>query len=320
MRFTVEHSFVVPGTTPDLYESDGVATFSRAVEEAGYHGIAFTEHPAPSAKWLHAGGHLTFDPLAALAFCAAITQRLRLITDLLVLPYHNPVVLAKTVATVDRLSAGRLIVGAGGGYLRSEFAAAGVEFERRGALLDEALDVLCSIWTGDSFSFEGKDFTALSVVSVPSPVQLPHPPIWIGGSGRNARRRVARVGRGWMPVMMGEAMASTTRTKPLANVADLVSAIGELRDMMAEAGRDPNELEVQLHTPYGELDADYSVEECRDHLGELAGAGVTDFVVIPPASSLAESTDALARFARDVAGLQGPGSSSLASENPNLLT
>lgn len=306
MRFIVEYSLASSdssGIAQESYNGDDVLEFARGVEDAGFHGIAFTEHPAPSAKWLQAGGHLTFEPLAALAFCAAATQRLRLVTYVVVLPYHNPMVAAKAAATVDRLSGGRLILGVGAGYLRSEFSAVGVDFAKRGKLLDEALEVLRTVWTADSFSMEGDGFTARSAVSVPGPVQLPHPPIWIGGSGRNARRRVARVGQGWMPLMLGEQMASTTGTEALSKPADVASAIREIKDSMAEAGRNPAELGVQLHTPHGELDADYSVEERRDHLGELAEAGVTDFVVSPSGGPLAQRLDALRRFAQDVASL-----------------
>src|SRR5262249_34980784 len=129
MRFTVEHSLGSSGSVPEWHEGEGILQFARAVEDAGFHAIAVTRHPGPSAKWLQAGGHLTFEPLAALSFCAAATRGLRLVTYVLVLPYHNPLVMAKAVATVDRLSGGRLILGVGGGYLRSEFAASGVEFE-----------------------------------------------------------------------------------------------------------------------------------------------------------------------------------------------
>lgn len=304
MRFTIEHSWVSQGSDPELHEQDGVIEFAQAVEKAGFHTIAFTEHPAPSAKWLHAGGHVTFDPLAALAFCAAVTRRVQLMTYVLVLPYRNPLVTAKTVATVDRLSGGRLNLGVGGGYLRSEFAAVGSEFERRGALFDEALDVLSTVWTEDSFSHEGIGFTARSVVSVPGPVQRPHPPIWIGGNGQAARRRVARLAKGWMPLMLGERQASTSRTTALTTPAEVASEISELKNAMVDAGRDPDDVSIQIHTPQADLGDGFSVEQRRDHLGELAEAGVTDFVVTPPGSSLSLCLDALAGYARDVAGLE----------------
>jgi hypothetical protein len=112
VRFTVEHPVGQPGCAPELYQQEGLAAFVQAAEEAGFDAVAFTEHPAPSLKWLQAGGHESLDPLAALAFAAAVTTRIRLMTYLLVLPYRNPLITAKMIATVDLLSKGRLIVGA----------------------------------------------------------------------------------------------------------------------------------------------------------------------------------------------------------------
>ena len=170
-------------------------------------------------------------------------------------------------------------------------------------LVSEALEVLRTVWTEDSFSMEGEGFTARSAVSVPGPVQLPHPPIWIGGSGRTARRRVARLAQGWMPLMLGEHAAATTGTELLTKPADVASGIRELKDMMAEAGRNPEDLSVQIQTLHGQLDGPYSIEERRDHLGELAEAGVTDFVVSPAGDTLSQCLDTLAGYAQDVAGL-----------------
>jgi probable F420-dependent oxidoreductase len=306
MRFTVEHPLGRPGCAPELYGTEGMAQFAATVESAGLHTIAFTEHPAPSAKWLATGGHASVDPFSALSFCAAVTTRVRLLTYLLVLPYHNPLITAKSVATVDRLSNGRLTIGVGGGYLRSEFRAVGTDFENRGRRFNEALHVLQNLWDGAEFSYEGAEFTARSVVSTPRPVQRPHPPIWIGGSGRNARRRVAQVGHGWMPLLMGDDMAAITLTQPLSTPADLARAVEELREMVAAEGRAPETVAVQVADPQGHIDADFSVEQRRDHLGQLADAGATDYVLSPPAGSVAECSDALTAYGRDVAAIPRP--------------
>ena len=128
------------------------------------------------------------------------------------LPYHAPLALAKAVATTDRLSSGRLILGVGSGYLRAEFDALGVDFEQRSVRFDEALHTLRTVWTDDEFTYTGADFEACSVVSEPRPVQLPHPPLWIGGTSRAARQRVARAGEGWMPLLMSARLAQATRS------------------------------------------------------------------------------------------------------------
>lgn len=304
LRFTVEHPVGQHGCAPQLYQQEGLADFLRAAEETGFEAVAFTEHPAPSLKWLQAGGHESLDPLAALAFAAAVTRRIRLMTYLLVLPYRNPFLAAKTIATVDLLSQGRLIVGTGGGYLRSEFFALGVEFEERGALLDEAIDVLRGLWTGESFSTEGRHFTARDQVSTPAPVQRPHPPIWIGGNGRNARRRVARAGDGWMPLLMGEDRAATTRMPALSTPEELAAAVDELRRMLAEAGRDPASVRVQVQSRHSDhlVHRETSWEEHRDFLGRLQEAGATDVVIRVPGTSVAEAIDAVREYGRDGLG------------------
>jgi probable F420-dependent oxidoreductase len=301
VRFTVEHPVGQANCAPELYGPDGLAEFARAAENAGFDAIAFTEHPAPSKKWLNAGGHASLDPLSALAFCAAASSRIRLLTYLLVLPYRNPMILAKSIATVDLLSGGRLTVGAGGGYLRSEFAAMGVDFEDRGALMDEALDVLTSVWAGESFSFQGKHFTARDQVQVPGPVQRPHPPLWVGGNGRKARRRAAR-SQGWIPLLIGEDAAATTRTSALSTPDELAVAIAELREFAEQAGRDPDAIDVQVQSAHSDdLCGDSSsLDGHGAHLKALADAGVTWFVARVPAGGVEVATDALARYGREV--------------------
>src|SRR5262249_51457253 len=135
-------------------EPAALRTLTQAFEAAGFGALCFTDHPAPSSKWLAAGAHPTFDPFAALCFCAAASERIGLMTHLAVLPYRNPLLTAKSVATVDRLSGGRFTLVAGTGYLRSEFLALGRPFEARNDLFDEALEVLTHAFSPDGFSFE----------------------------------------------------------------------------------------------------------------------------------------------------------------------
>jgi probable F420-dependent oxidoreductase len=301
LRFTVEHPVGQSGCAPELYQQEGLAAFVRTAEEAGFDAVAFTEHPAPSLKWLQAGGHASLDPLTALAFAAAVTSRITLMTYLLVLPYRNPLLTAKMIATVDLLSQGRLVVGAGGGYLRSEFFALGVDFEERGALFDEAIDVLRTLWAGESLSFEGRHFTARGQVSTPAPAQRPHPPIWIGGNGRNARRRVARAADGWMPLLVSEEVAATTRMPALATVAQFAEAVEDLRGMLTEAGRDPGSVRIQVQGRQGDLlvHRASSWAEHHDFLGEIEAAGATDVVIRTPGADLAAAVDALREYGRD---------------------
>ena len=125
----MKHSVVFPLVShpynPELVTPEAVVRFARAAEAAGFAGIAFTDHPAPSDKWLKAGGHDALDPFTALAFIAGVTKEIRLIPHIVVLPYRNPFVVAKTTATLDILSGGRFVLSVASGYLRSEYRALG---------------------------------------------------------------------------------------------------------------------------------------------------------------------------------------------------
>jgi probable F420-dependent oxidoreductase len=301
MRFTVEHPLGQHGCAPDLYGADGVATVASTAERCGFDAIAFTEHPAPPRAWVDKGGHPSMDPLIALAFCAAVTRRIKLLTHLVVLPYHAPLALAKAVATTDRLSAGRLILGVGSGYLRAEFDALGVDFEKRSTRFDEALYTLRTVWHDDEFSYEGDDFEACSVVSEPHPTQLPHPHLWIGGTTRAARQRVARAGEGWMPLLMGARLAQATRSASIGTPEELAVAIRDLKELVHREGRDPETIQVQVYSSHSSIDgADFSAAEHLDYLGRLATAGANWFVVRPSAAGVTECCDSMAAYDDEV--------------------
>src|SRR5438552_2072138 len=143
------------GAEGNMLDAGPVAEIAAAVEAAGFDGIAFTEHPAPGVAWLEAGGHQTIDPFIALGAAAAATTRIRLLTYLCVIPYRNPLMLAKSAATLDLISGGRFVLGVGTGYLKSEFHALGVDFDERNACFYEALEVMPKHWSGEPFSYEG---------------------------------------------------------------------------------------------------------------------------------------------------------------------
>ncbi len=160
MKHWVTYPLIAHPYDPAFVSKDALVRFARTAETAGFDGIGFTDHPAPSHKWLQAGGHDALDPFAALAFTAAVTDRLLLIPNIAVLPYRNPFLVAKTVATIDVLSGGRFVLATATGYLRSEYLALGVDFDARNELFDEALQVLRGVWTTDDFAYEGRNFTA----------------------------------------------------------------------------------------------------------------------------------------------------------------
>lgn len=213
MRAVLLHPLVEQDCTSELSDADGVAEFARAAETAGFDGIGFADHPAPSKQWVDAGGHGALDPLTALAFAAGATTRLGLLTYLAVAPYRNPWLLLKQATTVDRLSAGRLSMTLGAGYLRSEFSVLGVDFARRNQALDETLTLLRSAWQAAVHPVETPDGYRGSVVLDPAPVQA-RLPLLIGGNSTASRRRAAIVGDGWSPMIYDAAWSAGNRTAP----------------------------------------------------------------------------------------------------------
>jgi probable F420-dependent oxidoreductase len=146
------------------------------------------------------GGRPYYEPLTLLSFVAARTTRVRLGTSVLVLPYHNPIRLAKTAATLDVLSAGRLVLGVGVGAIEPELEAMGTPFKERGAFTDEAIAVMRALWSAEDPSFHGKYSRFAGMKFAPRPAQKPSIPVVIGGVSRAAIRRAARLGDGWQPL------------------------------------------------------------------------------------------------------------------------
>jgi probable F420-dependent oxidoreductase len=276
-----------------------IAEFARVAEASGIDGIALTDHPAPSKKWLDHGGHETMDPFVGLGFLAAATKTIKLLTALCVVPYRNPFVTAKAMTAVDVLSGGRSIFVLGTGYLRSEFAALGVDFDERNELFDEAIEVITGVWTNDDFQYEGRHFQAYGVVMRPRPVQDPHPPLWLGGNAAIVRRRVAKWGTGWQPLLGDPTLARTTRTPMIENDEQLGERITEIKSWMADEGRDPSSLDVCA----GSLSRSTNggAEERIDQLGRLAEMGVTWTGVPFSHASFDRALDDLRRHGEEIA-------------------
>src|SRR5262245_1390772 len=277
-----------------MLDAGPVGDVAAAAEAAGWHGIAFTEHPMPGARWLDAGGHQSLDPFAALAHASAVTTRLRLLTNLAVVPYRNPFLLARAAATVDKLSNGRFILGAGTGYLKTEFRALGVDFDERNALFDEALDVLPRFWSGEPFSYRGRHFDARDVIALPRPVQNPIP-IWIGGNSKLTLRRVATRAQGWLPLLSHVDISATTRTPNLGSIEELADRIAELREL---TGARAASLDIAgAYTDPTILAVDRDIARHRDAFAQLAAAGVTWVIVQGPTGSAEASRKFLETFA-----------------------
>jgi probable F420-dependent oxidoreductase len=182
-----------------------------------------------------------FEPLAALNFLAGCTQRVRLGTHVLILPYRNPVLAAKLISTLDVLSNGRVILGAGVGWMEEEFQALGLDtFKQRGAVTDEYIELYKELWTKDQPSFQGEHYQISGSGFSPKPTQKPHPPIWIGGHTGPAIRRAAKYGDGWMPIGL--------RPPAILEPEELAVKIAQLRKLTVQAGRPEDAVDLTFST------------------------------------------------------------------------
>ena len=187
------------------------------------------------------------EQLTEIAWLAAKTTRLRLVTSVMVVPHRPAVLTAKILATIDVLSGGRLTLGIGAGWMREEFEAIGApDFDARGTVTDEYLRAIVELWTKDSPKFDGKHVKFSNIGFEPKPIQKPHPPIWVGGESGPALRRTARLGDAWYPI-------GTNPQNPLDSLTRFKAQVARLRKMTAEAGRDPKAVSLTLRFQvYGE--------------------------------------------------------------------
>lgn len=306
MQFAITHPMHSHPYNPELVTGSGIAAVAAAAEAAGFGGLGFTDHPAPTQRWLEAGGHDALDPFVAMGFAAAHTTTLRLIPNIVVLPYRNPFVVAKAAATLDLISDGRFTLGVGVGYLKREFAALGVDFDERAELFEESLQVIRDIWTTDDVTFEGKHFSAKGITAHPRPVSTPHPPIWIGGNTSAARKRVAAYGQGWCPFRAPAVLAQTARTAALESVDSLAAGIDDLRRRLEEAGRDLSDVDVTFTNDAGGSpgEDDFDADAFLSGVAELEKVGVTWIQVHVPGDSLAHALEAIEQFGSSVIAQQ----------------
>ncbi|MDA8047933.1 MAG: LLM class F420-dependent oxidoreductase [Actinomycetota bacterium] len=298
----MKHWFTYPLVThpcnPEFMSRQGVLRVARAAEAAGFDGIGFTDHPAPSDKWLNAGGHDALDPFVALAAVAAVTERISLIPNIVVLPYRNPFIVAKATASLDLISDGRFVLSVATGYLRSEYRSLGVDFEKRNAIFDEALEVLDGVWSHERFQYEGHDFVAGGVTSNPRPG---HVPIWIGGNSPLTRRRVAAHADGWNPFPASLQLARTARTVALEGLEDLIPMLDDLWIQVEKAGRDRDQIDVVFTTGRpGPDDARFNAEEHLEAIEAMTSLGITWTNASIPGDSIDRAIEAIERYGSEV--------------------
>ena len=188
---------------PTYRISNGAAymtELAQAAEELGYESIWFADHLAIPESHEDYLGTQWYEPVITASYLAAKTKRVKLGWDVLIIPYRNPLILAKMVATLDSLCGGRVIFAGAAGYVEGEFAGLGLDFHRRGEMSDEFLKIYRELWTQEDPAFDGKYYRFSDVKSSPKPLQRPHPPMWIGGHSQAAICRAALLGNGWHPL------------------------------------------------------------------------------------------------------------------------
>src|SRR5436305_1360799 len=237
MRFALGLPTTEVDAPDEFLTGTAIAEMARHAEDLGFDAVHVTDHPAGDQQWLDTGGHHALDPFVALSFAAAATTSLRVQTHIVVLPYRNPFLTAKSVLSLDVLSGGRLTFGVAAGYLRSEFNALGVDYDERNELFDEALEVMRLALTTDEVAYVGRHFRSRGTTMRPRPLQQPHPPIWIGGNSTRAMRRAVESADGWCPFPNPAAAARATRTPQIETLDDLAARVELAHEHARAVGR-----------------------------------------------------------------------------------
>ena len=275
-----------------LATPEAIAGVARKAEQLGYHSVWVSDHIITPRKMEspYPGGRYPVEPewpyleaVATLLYAAAVTQRVRLGTSVIVITQRQPVLLAKQLATLDVLSGGRLIFGAGAGWMKEEFQALNVPFANHGPRMAEYLEVILRCWTLDDPTFHGRFYDLEDVGVYPKPVQTPHPPIWIGGWVDGALRRAARYGDAWHaggpPDVLAERFA-------------------RLKQFAREYGRDPDDIPLTVRGDGVRLkDQAQAIEQLRAY--KEIGASVLTLAFTGP--DLDTIYERMVVFMRDIA-------------------
>ena len=313
----VEFGFSLPGRGP-LATPEQILKLATRADDLRYASIFVTDHvvlpasqtrsvyPYASTGKLPGGADQDYlDPLALLGWLAHATRKIRLGTSVLVVPYRNPLVTAKILATIDRLSGGRLILGTGVGWLREEFeAVAAPPFEERGRVTDEYIALMRATWTTDPVSFEGRYYRVKDVHALPKPAQRGGIPVWIGGHTDAAVRRAATLGDGWHPIAL--------RPPGLLFPDEYGKRVAQIRTWAKDAGRDPGKITLSVRVPMAVRsprvkapagDRQLFQGTAAEVLGDIqtyARLGVSHFVFDPVSPDLKAFLATMDRFADEV--------------------
>ncbi len=243
------------GTRGAASRPDNLVRIAQHADGLGFAYLGFSDHVViarridsrypynESGDWPGVATGFCLEQLSCLAYTAAVTKKIRLLTSVMVVPHRPAVLTAKTLATIDVLSGGRVTVGVGVGWMREEMAElASPPFERRGAASNEYIRAFRTLWTEDDPKFDGEFVKFGNMMFEPKPVQKPGPPIWVGGEGKAAKKRAGELGDGWYPTIRNP-------NEPLDDPAKMAREIAEMRRHADAAGRDGAKLDVGMFAP-----------------------------------------------------------------------
>jgi probable F420-dependent oxidoreductase len=308
----MKYSFYLPTRGPSA-TPDQLVALVRHGEDRGFTSVMIADHVvfpvAIGSKYPYTvdgsfpGHGDALEQLNLMAFIAAKTERLRLVSSVMVLPLRNPVFTAKSLATIDVLSKGRVTVGVGVGWLAEEFAAMGAPpFNRRGAASNEYLEIFKKLWTQEVAEHDGEFYRFEALRCDPKPVQKPHPPIWIGGHSRAALKRTAKYGDGWHPVGANAAVPLTP--------AELAPMLSELKQLTAAEGRDFDDLTISFKAPVYDPGTPLPDGERRPFTGgdgkviedihTYAGLGISELIFDFRSETMADSLRRMDEFTNNI--------------------
>lgn len=302
-----------------LFTSRGTyMAVAQAAERAGFSFMSVNDHIIVPGKlgsaypytqggvWSAAEHGHCFDQLAALAFIAGCTTRLKLLTSVMVVPHRPVIQTAKALATIDVLSNGRLILGVGAGWMEEEFKLLEAPFEERGAATDEYLEAFKQLWTADRPAYQGRHVAFEDLIFAPKPIQAGGLPIWVGGESPAAMRRTVSLGDAWYP-------GNNNQRMPMDTPPRLEAGIAKLHRLSEASGRDPSTIDIGLivQGPF-----DWQRQEIQDKstrrmftgtseemladVAALSAAGVRHAALRLGGETVTEAIDRIDRFGAEV--------------------
>ena len=312
----MDYGFNIPNRGP-LADPESIATIASRAEDLGYAILAVPDHIvmplaidsrypySESGEFPGGPGTDCLEQLTLMAYLAAITSKIRLLSSVMVVPHRPPVMTAKMLATIDALSGGRVTVGCGAGWMREEFEAIGAPpFDERGRVTDEYIRVFRELWSADEPRFDGDYARFANIGFLPKPVQKPHPPIWTGGESGPALRRAGLLADGWYPI-------GGNPRHPLDTPERYAKALTKVLDVAENAGRDPDAI-VRAYWANWYSEREWILddggrriftggpEQIANDIGWLKEAGVVHVLVSFLSATLSETLDRMERFAAEV--------------------